>query len=138
MYSSKKPFGATLLLWLVLLFTIWHGLRLWTALAWWNTLTEFSANPLYIGISGLFWLGIGLWVLRILLLKTPRAQATLLGTSAGYSGWYWIDRVLWKVPRENWIFALGVNLVVLFFVFAASFFWKREANGRKREDETTE
>jgi len=131
---SKRPFRATILLSLVLLFTVWNALRAWTAFAWRNVLTEFSGNPLYIGASGLIWLGIGIGLWLSLWRKKANARTLLLGSAASYSVWVWIERLFIQTPRANWPFALIVNLIMLSFVFIASNHWKREADERKSED----
>jgi len=132
----KRPFRATILLALVLLLTIWNALRAWTAFSWRNVLTEFSGGPLYIGVSGLIWVGIGIWLLLSLWRKKANARMLLFASAASYSVWVWIERLFIQTPRENWLFALIVNLVLLSFVLFASNFWKREAHERKSEDQT--
>jgi hypothetical protein len=132
----KQPFRVTILLSLVLLLTIWNALRAWTAFSWRNVLTEFSGGPLYIGVSGLIWLGIGIWLLLSLWRQAPFARILLITSAASYSVWVWIERLFFQVPRENWPFALVTNLVVLSFVLFASNYWKREAHERKSEDQT--
>ena len=132
----KRPFRVTILLSLVLLLTIWNALRVWTAFSWRNVLTEFSGAPLYIGISGLIWLGIGIWLLLSLWRQEAYARILLFASAASYTVWVWVERLLLQVPRENWLFALVVNIVLLSFVLFASNFWKREAHERKSEDQT--
>lgn len=120
----KQPFRVTILLSLVLLFTIWNALRAWTAFAWRNVLTEFSGAPLYIGISGLIWLGIGTWLWLSLWRQKAYARNLLLASAASYTVWVWSERLFFPAPRENWPFALVINLILLFFVLFASNFWK--------------
>ena len=132
----KPPFRVTILLSLVLLITIWNALRAWTAFSWRNVLTEFSGAPLYIGISGLIWLGIGIWLLLSLWRQEAYARILLRASAASYTVWVWIERLLLQVPRENRPFALVVNIVLLSFVLFASNYWKREAHERKSEDQT--
>jgi hypothetical protein len=132
----KQPFRVTILLSLVLLLTIWNALRAWTAFSWRNVLTEFSGAPLYIGISGLIWLGIGIWLLLSLWRQEAYARILLRASAASYTVWVWIERLLLQVPRENRPFALVVNIVLLSFVLFASNYWKREAHERKSEDQT--
>lgn len=130
----KRPFHVTILLSLVLLLTVWNALRAWTAFAWRNMLTEFSGDPLYIGVSGLIWLGIGIWLWLSLLQEKSNARIRLLASATSYSAWIWIDRLFVQTPRENWPFALVMNLVLLSFVLFTSNYWKREAHERKPED----
>ena len=131
---SKRPFRVTILLSLVLLLTIWNALRAWTAFSWRNVLTEFSGAPLFIGISGLIWLGIGTWLLLSLYRREAYARILLFASATSYTVWIWIERLFIQVPRENWPFALVINLVLLSFVLFASNYWKREAHERKSED----
>jgi hypothetical protein len=132
----KRPSRVTILLALVLLFTIRNALRAWTAFSWRNVLAEFSGSPLYIGISGLIWLSIGIWLLLSLWRQEAYARILLLASAASYSVWGWIERLFLQVPRENWPFALVINLVLLSFVLFASNYWKRETYERKSEDQT--
>jgi hypothetical protein len=131
---SKRPFHVTILLSLVLLLTVWNALRAWTAFAWRNVLTEFSGDPLYIGVSGLIWLGIGTWLWLSLWQEKSNARIRLLASTIAYSVWIWIERLFIQTPRENWPFALVMNLALLFFVLFTSNYWKREAHERKPED----
>ena len=62
----KRPFGVTLLLWLVLSLSAWGAVRLFAVLRWWNVLNEFGAhlNPVYLFITGAGWIiagGVLLW-----------------------------------------------------------------------------
>ena len=139
MSASRQPFRATLLLWLVLLFTVMNGLRAWTAFAWRAGLEEFApASAWYTGLSGLFWFAYGTWTLRSLLLRKPKARILLLSGAAGYSVWYWCVRLFWQMPRPNWPFALALNLVLVSCIFFASKFWKRESHERKPQNQTIE
>jgi hypothetical protein len=132
----KRPFRATILLSLVLLFTVWNVLRAWTAFAWRNVLTEFSNTPSYICISGLVWAGVGIWLWLSLWLNKANARTLLLASAIGYSVWIWIERLFIQKPRENWPFALIMNLFLLSFILFASGYWKREIHERKSEDKT--
>ena len=131
---TKKPFRVTLLPWLVLLLTSWNALRVWTAFSWRNVLNEFHGAPIYIGISGLIWTGVGIWLLLSLWLKKPFARTLLIVSAISYSVWIWIERLFLQTARENWPFALVINLVLLSFVLFSSNYWKREAHERKSED----
>ncbi|MFZ5879710.1 MAG: hypothetical protein ACOY0R_10090 [Chloroflexota bacterium] len=114
--TSNLPFRVTLLAWLVLSLTVWNGFRLWTAIAWRDVLGEFASRPgaLYIGATGLFWMLLGwldLWaILRAKSWWTPRLLAA---SAAGYTAWYWADRLLLQTGRDNWPFTLIVNLLLL-------------------------
>ena len=133
----KRPFSVTILLWLVLSLTVWSGLRLATAIQWWQTLFEFAAQPgpLYIAVSA------GIWLLVSFILFWGMWQAkawiryALLGAGAGFTAWYWCDRLFIQAPRANWLFVLLANILFLivlsvcvFVPVTKTFLSKREAN----------
>ena len=128
--TRKLPFRATLLLWLVLITTAWNLIRVWTAVAWWNVLIEFSTHPApwVIAMSGMIeaLLGIiliyGVWQGRVW------AGKFLIGVTAGYSLWYWIERLFWQSPRPNWVFAVILNLILIGFVYYSHKSLAREAH----------
>src|SRR5512138_2246733 len=57
----RRPFGVTLLLWMVLSLSVWGLLRLLGALSWWDVLSQFRAHlsPLYLSITGAGWAVVG-------------------------------------------------------------------------------
>jgi hypothetical protein len=121
---------------LVLTLSAWNGLRVWTSLAWENVLVEFSAfPPSAITISSgatwmitgiiLFW---GMWQRKIWAVKL------LFGTAAGYSAWYWGERLIWQNPHPNWLFAVIVNLAGIVFVLFNLKSLSREAHERENEN----
>lgn len=133
---NKNPFRVTLLLSLVLFLTAWNALRFWTAVAWHNVLNEFSARPnaTIIAVSGAFWMAAGIILLWITWQKKAWAAKLLLGTAAGYSVWYWCERLVWQNPHPNWLFAVIVNLVLLIFIVFTAKSLTREAHERKNEN----
>ncbi|MDO9303646.1 MAG: hypothetical protein Q7T89_19825 [Anaerolineales bacterium] len=132
---NKFPFRVTLLYWLVLTLSAWNGLRLWTALAWQNILTEFSASPppIITAISGAVWMVTGILLLWSIWQKKAWAAKLLLGVAAGYSVWYWSERLIWQNPHPNWLFAVIVNLALLIFILFTAKLLTREAHERKNE-----
>ena len=54
---KNRPFGVTLLLWMVLILSAWGAVRFFAALRWWNVLNEFGAklSPLYLSVTGAVW-----------------------------------------------------------------------------------
>jgi len=111
----KRPFSVTILLWLVLSLTAWSGLRLASAIQWWGTLLEFASppGPLYIAISGGIWLIVGIGLLWGMWQANAWIRTALLGAGAGFSVWYWCDRLLLQTLRENWPFALAASVLLL-------------------------
>ena len=133
----RRPLGVTILLWLVLSLSAWGGLRLVTAIRWWDTLLEFvpAPGPLYIAISG----GIGLLSGMLLLWGIWQANAwiryALLGTGVIFIAWYWGDRLIFRSSNANWPFALLASIILLIVLTACilmpstkTFLSQREAN----------
>ena len=137
---SKQPFRVTLLLWLVLTLTTWNFIRFWTALAWREVLNEFSSQPTstVITASGAVWMFIGIFILWSIWQRKAWAAKLLLGASAGYTVWYWSERLIWQSPHPNWPFAVIVNLVLLGFIPFAIKSLSREAYEQKNENPKSE
>jgi len=132
---NRLPIRVTLLLWLVLTLSAWNGLRLWTALIWHNALDEFSAEPAFtIIISSAIWMVTGIILIWGLWQEKAWAVKLLLGASAGYTVWYWSERLIWQTPHPNWLFAVIVNLGLLAFILFTTKKLAREAHERKNEN----
>jgi hypothetical protein len=112
----RRPFGVTLLLWLVLSLSAWGAVRLIAALRFWNMLNEFEArlSPLYLSITGAGWIVVG----AVLLWGVFSGQRwTYWAIPASVLLWifqYWAERIFFQSPRANIAFAL--TLTVLFFI----------------------
>ena len=119
----KRPFGVTLLLWLVLSLSAWGVVRLLAALRWWDVLNEFGArlSPLYLSITGAGWVVVGgvlLWGLF------SGKRWTRLAIPVSIFLWlmeYWIERIFFESPRANLLFAL-IASILLFVVTLVSAF----------------
>jgi hypothetical protein len=133
----KRPSSVTILLWLVLSLTAWSSLRLYTAIFWWSPLREFASppGPLYTIISAGVWLVVsvvllwGMWQAKVWI------RYALLGAGAGFTVWYWCDRLLFQMPGANLPFVLFGNIVFLivlsvcvFVPSTTTFLSKREAH----------
>ena len=119
----KRPFGVTLLLWLVLSLSAWGAVRLIAALRFWSMLNEFEArlSPLYLIMTGAGWMAIGaalLWGLFSGKLWTARA---ILASIALWIVQYWIERIFFQAPRANASFA-WIATILLFSVTLISIF----------------
>jgi hypothetical protein len=120
--------------------TVWNVMRAWTALAWRSVLVEFSSQPSFMvtTVSGAAWalagfvLALGIWQGK------AWAGKMLLGTAAGYTVWYWCERLVWQSPHPNWLFAVIVNLVLLGFILFTKKSMSREAYEQKNENPTPE
>jgi hypothetical protein len=135
---NRQPFRVTLLYWLVLILSAWNGLRLWTALAWWDVLTEFRASqpPILTALSGGVWMLAGLLLAWSIWQKKAWAANLLVGVAAAYSVWYWIERLVWQSPHPNWLFAVIVNLTALIFILFNAKPLARKKNEHKNENRT--
>jgi hypothetical protein len=120
--NEKNHLRATPLIGVVLILTYWHATRLWTAAAWYDVLREYVPAPgaVYTAFSGAFWLGVGSTLAWSLWREKAWAAKMLIGAAAGYTVWYWCDRLIFQVPRTNWPFILAVNLFLLVYILAAA------------------
>jgi hypothetical protein len=119
----KRPFGVTLLLWLVLTLSAWGAVRLFAALRWWDVLNEFGSrlSPLYLSITGAGW-----WVAGIVLLwgLFQGKSWSRFAMPVSISLWlveYWIERLFFESPRSNVSFALIVSVLLLAVTFVSTF-----------------
>jgi hypothetical protein len=130
---SKFPFRVTLLLCLVLLFTAWNILSVWTVLTWQGTLNELSIHKSVWGIAigGVLWSMAGLLLFWSIWQGKAWSKALLFGVTAGYTIWYWSGRLIWQMPRPNWPFAVILNLVLIIFILFTTKAPTREAYERK-------
>lgn len=137
---NSRPFRVTLLYWLVLILSAWNGLRLWTALSWREALTEFSASPppIVTAVSAGMWMVAGLVLAWSIWQKKNWAATLLIGGAAGYSLWYWIERLAWHVPHPNWQFAAIVNLAGMVFILFNAKLMVKEEHERKIENRTVD
>jgi multisubunit Na+/H+ antiporter MnhE subunit len=76
-----------------------------------------------------FW---GIWQ------KKAWTAKLLLGAAAGYTVWYWSERLIWQRPHPNWPFAVIVNLVLLGFILFTTKSLSREAYEQKNENPKSE
>jgi hypothetical protein len=133
---NKPPLRVTLLLLLVLSLMTWNGLRLWTSLAWRNVLNEFSVqpSPTITAVSGAVWVVTGVILILGIWQKKAWAAKLLIGASAGYTVWYWSERLIWQNPHPNWPFVVIVNLTALVLILFNIKLLSREAYERKFEN----
>ncbi len=113
--SKHRPASVTILALFVLSLSAWNGLRLGSAIATWKILAEYGAQPLYIATSGGFWLIAGILLFGGLWRGIAWARKMAYITAAGYTSWYWCDRLFMQTPHANWPFALAVTIILLSF-----------------------
>lgn len=127
----RRPFGVTLLLWLVLSLSAWGAVRLLAALRWWNVLSEFEARlgPPYLALTGAGWMLAGA-VLLWGIFSASGNLWTYRAIPAGVALWivqYWIERIFFQAPRANVSFALIASILLLILALISAF------NRRTRE-----
>ena len=110
----KRPFGVTLLLWLVLSLSVWGVVRLLAALRWWDVLNEFGASlgPVYLAITGLGWALAGGVLLWGLFSGKPWARLAIPASIILWLTGYWIERMLFEASRANLPFALTATILL--------------------------
>jgi hypothetical protein len=119
----KRPFGVTLLLWLVLSLSVWGAVRLLAALRWWDVLNEFGARlgPVYLFITGAAWIILGvvlLWGLFSAKLWMYRAIPIAISL---WLAQYWVERIFFESSRANLPFAWIASLLLLVVTFSSTF-----------------
>ncbi len=121
--SRKRPFGVTLLLWLVLSLSVWGTIRLLAALRWWDVLYEFEArlSPLYLSITGAGWAVAGGVLLWSLFTVKSWARPAILIAALLFLTVYWVERIAFESPRANLPFALIASILLLTIIFASAF-----------------
>jgi len=124
----KRPFGVTLLLWLVLSLSAWGGVRLIAALRWWNVLNEFEArlSSLYLFITGAGWVVVGAVLLWGLFSGKLWVRLAIPIAIALWLAEYWIERIFFESPRANLSFALIMSLLLFSLTLVSVFNWRTE------------
>jgi len=120
---EKRPFGVTLLLWLVLSLSAWGGVRLFAAFRWWNVLNEFGAglSPLYLSIMGAGWIMVGAVLLWSLFSAKSWARLAIPISVFLWVMEYWVERMFFESPRANFSFALIASILLFIVTFISAF-----------------
>ena len=120
---QKRPFGVTLLLWLVLSLSAWGAVRLFAAFRWWNVLNEFGArlSPLYLSLTGAGWIVVGGLLLWSLFSGKSWARLAIPVSIFLWVLEYWVERMFFESPRANFFFALIASIILLIVTFVSAF-----------------
>ncbi|HET9915394.1 MAG TPA: hypothetical protein VFQ13_26115 [Anaerolineales bacterium] len=120
---GKRPFGVTLLLWLVLSLSVWGLVRLLAALRWWDVLYEFDAllSPLYLSITGAGWAAVGGALLWGLFSGKRWTRLAIPISAILWLTGYWIERIFFESPRANLLFALIASILLLTVALVSAF-----------------
>ena len=132
----RRPFGVTLLLWLVLSLSAWGAVRLIAALRWWNVLNEFEArlSPWYLSITGAGWIVVGAVLLWGLFSGRLWTIWAILASISLWIVQYWIERIFFEAPRANLFFALIVTILLFILTFTSVFSSKTKEFFIRSED----
>ena len=118
----KRPFGVTLLLWMVLSLSAWGAIRFFAALRWWGILAEFDArlSPLYLSITGAGWVVVGGALLAGMLMIKTWVRPAILTFISLWLIEYWIERLFFQSSRENLLFVLISSMMVIIVTVAVT------------------
>jgi hypothetical protein len=118
-YEFKTPpFFVTFLSMFVLCMMPWYAVRIYSAIANWQVLSEFGANPAYILGTGALWMLGSLWASWQIWEGYPSAGRAGWMMAVFYLAWYWFDRLaIQPSPATNAVYSLGLS-AALFTVVA--------------------
>jgi hypothetical protein len=118
----KRPFGVTLLLWLVLSLSAWGVVRWLAALRWWDVLVEFEArlSPFYLAITGAAWALAGVLLLWGLFSGKLWIRLAIPLSIFLWLMEYWVERMFFESPRANLLFALLASALLLGVTLASA------------------
>ena len=119
----RRPFGVTLLLWLVLCLSAWGLLRFAGALRWWDVLYENEARlgPLYLSITGAGWGVTGIVLLWSIFAIKRWAYLAIPISVLVWLVEYWIERIFFQGARSNLPFAIIVSVLLLIVTWISAF-----------------
>ena len=120
--KPKRPLVVTLLILLVLSYTILNWFGFIEALRHWDFLREIPlAVPLlYLGLQGAFWGLVGLVLIWGLWLGRTWAWYAAQIIAALYAIFYWLDRLLLadsSTIAQRWPFTVSLTLLCLVYIF---------------------
>ena len=112
---KKRPFGVTLLLWLVLTLIAWGAVRLIATLRAWDFLLEFesSLSPVYLAGTGAAWSLVGCVLLWSMFTNPPWARLAILIAIVVWLIEYWVERIFFQAPRTNLLFSVISSALML-------------------------
>lgn len=119
----KRPFLVTLLAVLVLIISCINLIRLIEAIRMWDFLAILpGVSPLYIALTGLFWVLVGFPLAWGLWRGHPQAPLATHILVLVYALYYWFDRIFIAQTvnaTSNWLFAVIVTVVMILLTFWA-------------------
>ena len=112
---SQRPFGVTLLLWMVLSLSAWGVIRSLAARRWWDVLYEFdsSLSPLYLLVTGAAWSIAGVVLLWSMWSAKAWSRLAVIAAVLLWLAEYWLERLFFQAPRANLPFAVALSVLLL-------------------------
>ncbi len=119
----KRPFGVTLLLWMVLSLLAWGAVRFSAALRGWDVLVEFGSrlSPFYLSITGAAWAVAGCVLVWSMWVGKGWARRAILAAVLVWLIEYWVERVFFEAPRANLPFAVAGTLLLACVTLISTF-----------------
>ena len=122
-YFATHPLPVTILATFVLFITAWNGIRVYSSISNWTTLSVFDSSPGYIFLTGFVWAVAGLVFFEALTSGRHFARRAGLALSVIYMFWYWLDRlIIQTAPAGNVEFSALVSGAV-FAIFNILLYW---------------
>ena len=120
---ANRPFGVTLLLWLVLIPSAWGAARVAAALRWWVALIEFDSrlSPPYLALTGAIWAVAGIALCWSIIRRSEAARLRVASAAGVWQMQWWVERVFFQSERANLPFALVASAVILLIVMIILF-----------------
>jgi hypothetical protein len=118
--AATRPFGVTILIVVVLIFTSLNTLRMITAIRTWDFLVESPVDVpvIYLVITGAIWTGIGFPLVVGLLTRRKWSPSMAQIAIVLYVCYYWLDRLVIadrSAIASGWQFALGSTILLFCF-----------------------
>jgi hypothetical protein len=114
---DKRPtrsINVTIITLFVLFITIWNAIRTYSAIANWQVLSEYKAEPAYIFATGMIWSLTGLGFIIGILKQARHYILSGLVISGLFYLWYWCDRFFIQSSlAPNVMFSVVFSTVLL-------------------------
>ena len=111
----KRPFGVTLLLWMVLSLSAWGAVRFAASLRWWDVLSEFESrlSPAYLSITGAGWVVAGGVLIMGMLSRRKWSYPAIPVFVILWLSMRWVERIFFQSERANLPFAVILSVIFL-------------------------
>jgi len=123
MPPANRPFGVTLLLWLVLSLSAWGATRVAAAFRWWDVLLEYDSrlSPAYLAVTGVIWAIAGIALCWSMIRREESARLRLVSAAGVWQAQFWVERVFFQSERANLPFALTASAAMLLIIVVITF-----------------